>query len=78
MTLLGLQRFLGQQFQEYLNGKYENMSEETRQRIEKVITELDYRPSRQAQFLNHRIPLLLVLPLVTFQIFTLHYLSKGF
>lgn len=36
----------------YLNGKYENMSEETRQRIEKVITELDYRPSRQAQFLK--------------------------
>lgn len=36
----------------YLNGKYENMSDKTRQRIEQVITELDYRPSRQARFLK--------------------------
>lgn len=36
----------------YLNGKYENMSQETRQRIEQVITELDYHPSRQARLLK--------------------------
>ena len=32
----------------YLNHKYENISAETRQRIEQVITELNYRPNREA------------------------------
>ena len=36
----------------YLNRKYENISEETRQRIEQVITELNYRPNRSAQRLK--------------------------
>ena len=33
----------------YLNHKYENISAETRGRIEQVIAELDYRPNRTAQ-----------------------------
>ncbi len=36
----------------YLNHKYENISAETRQRIEQVIAELDYRPNRTAQRLK--------------------------
>ncbi|EGE54182.1 LacI family DNA-binding transcriptional regulator [Streptococcus parauberis] len=36
----------------YLNGKYEGMSEATRNRIQEVIEELDYRPSRQARALK--------------------------
>ena len=36
----------------YLNHKYENISEETRRRIERVIGELDYRPNRSAQRLK--------------------------
>ena len=36
----------------YLNHKYENISAETRQRIEQVITELNYRPNRSAQRLK--------------------------
>ena len=36
----------------YLNHKYENISEETRRRIERVIEELDYRPNRSAQRLK--------------------------
>lgn len=36
----------------YLNGKYSNMSEETRERIASVIEGLDYRPNRTAQRLK--------------------------
>lgn len=36
----------------YLNGKYDGMSEATRNRIQEVIEELDYRPSRQARALK--------------------------
>lgn len=36
----------------YLNGRYENMSEETRQRIAQVIAELDYRPNNLARGLK--------------------------
>ena len=36
----------------YLNHKYENISAETRQRIEQVIAELNYRPNRTAQRLK--------------------------
>jgi LacI family kdg operon repressor len=36
----------------YLNHKYENISAETRQRIEQVITDLNYRPNRTAQRLK--------------------------
>ena len=36
----------------YLNHKYENISAETRKRIEQVITDLDYRPNRSAQRLK--------------------------
>ena len=36
----------------YLNHKFENISAETRQRIQQVITELDYRPNRSAQRLK--------------------------
>ncbi len=36
----------------FLNGKYANMSDETRERIQRVITELDYRPNRSAQRLK--------------------------
>ena len=38
----------------YLNGKYEKMSEETRQRIEKVISENNYQPSSIARSLNFK------------------------
>lgn len=38
----------------FLNGHYGNMSQETKHRIEKVIKELDYRPSRQAQALKSK------------------------
>lgn len=38
----------------FLNHKYENISEETRGRIERVIRELDYRPNRSAQRLKAR------------------------
>jgi LacI family kdg operon repressor len=38
----------------YLNKKYEYMSEKTKKKIEKVIDELDYRPSKQAQFLKSK------------------------
>lgn len=36
----------------YLNGKYEFMSEDTRNKIEKIIKELDYRPSNIARSLK--------------------------
>lgn len=36
----------------YLNGKFENMSDETRAKIEQHIKELDYRPNRQAQLMK--------------------------
>jgi len=36
----------------YLNGKYEYMSVETKERIEKVIEELNYRPSNIARSLK--------------------------
>lgn len=36
----------------YLNGKYEKMSKETRERIERVIRETDYKPSVVARSLN--------------------------
>jgi len=36
----------------YLNGKFENISAETRERIRQVIEELDYRPNRSAQRLK--------------------------
>lgn len=36
----------------FLNGKYANMSDETRARIQAVIAELDYRPNRSAQRLK--------------------------
>ena len=36
----------------FLNHKYENISEETRRRIERVIEELDYHPNRSAQRLK--------------------------
>ena len=36
----------------YLNHKYENISAETRQHIEQVIAELNYRPNRSAQRLK--------------------------
>lgn len=38
----------------YLNGKFENISAETRERIRVVIQELDYRPNRTAQRLKAR------------------------
>lgn len=38
----------------YLNGKYEYMSAETKERIEKVIEELDYRPSNIARSLKSK------------------------
>lgn len=36
----------------YLNGKYGNMSAQTRERIEQVVTGLDYHPNRTAQRLK--------------------------
>lgn len=36
----------------FLNGKYENMSDETRERIRQVIAEVDYHPNRSAQRLK--------------------------
>lgn len=36
----------------YLNGKYDNMSAETRERIAAVVQDLDYRPNRAAQRLK--------------------------
>ncbi|WP_170924885.1 LacI family DNA-binding transcriptional regulator [Candidatus Enterococcus clewellii] len=38
----------------YLNGKYNHMSEKTKKKIELVIAELDYRPSKQAQQLKSK------------------------
>ncbi|MGT2711447.1 LacI family DNA-binding transcriptional regulator [Streptococcus oriscaviae] len=38
----------------YLNGKYEKMSKETRERIERVIRETDYKPSLVARSLNSK------------------------
>jgi len=38
----------------YLNGRYEFLSEETRERIRKVIEELNYRPNRVAQRLKSK------------------------
>ncbi|HFI0586667.1 TPA: LacI family DNA-binding transcriptional regulator [Streptococcus suis] len=38
----------------YLNGKYEKMSKETRERIERVIRETDYKPSVVARSLNSK------------------------
>ena len=39
----------------YLNGKYERMSEATRQRIEAAIRKTDYRPSMVARSLNFKL-----------------------
>ena len=36
----------------FLNGKYENMSAETREHIRRVIAEVDYHPNRSAQQLK--------------------------
>lgn len=36
----------------FLNGKYENMSAETREHIRRVIAEVDYHPNRSAQRLK--------------------------
>ena len=36
----------------FLNGKYENMSEETKEHIRRVIAEVDYHPNRSAQRLK--------------------------
>ncbi|MBL1226033.1 LacI family DNA-binding transcriptional regulator [Enterococcus sp. BWR-S5] len=38
----------------YLNGKYNHMSEKTKKKIEQVIAELEYRPSKQAQQLKSK------------------------
>lgn len=38
----------------YLNGRFGNMSKETKNRIEEVIAELNYRPNRQAQALKSK------------------------
>ncbi|GCF95014.1 HTH-type transcriptional regulator KdgR [Enterococcus florum] len=38
----------------FLNGRYGNMSQETKEKIAKVIKELNYRPSRQAQALKSK------------------------
>lgn len=38
----------------FLNGKYENMSEETKERISSAIAELNYHPDRSAQRLKAR------------------------
>lgn len=38
----------------YLNGKYEKMSEETRQRIEKAIEKTGYQPSMVARSMNYK------------------------
>ncbi|HCM88461.1 MULTISPECIES: LacI family DNA-binding transcriptional regulator [Vagococcus] len=38
----------------YLNGHFGNMSSETKDRIEQVISELNYRPNRQAQALKSK------------------------
>ncbi|MDT2613571.1 LacI family DNA-binding transcriptional regulator [Enterococcus dongliensis] len=38
----------------YLNGRYDNMSLKTKERINQIIEELDYRPSKQAQGLKLR------------------------
>lgn len=38
----------------FLNNNYKNMSQETKERIAKVIQELNYRPSRQAQALKSK------------------------
>ena len=38
----------------YLNGKYGNMSLKTKEKINQIIQELDYRPSKQAQGLKLR------------------------
>ena len=36
----------------FLNGKFENMSEETKEHIRRVIAEVDYHPNRSAQRLK--------------------------
>lgn len=38
----------------YLNGRYGNMSAQTKEKIKNIIEELDYRPSKQAQGLKLR------------------------
>lgn len=38
----------------YLNGKYEFMSKETRERIEHIIDELEYRPNSMARSLKNQ------------------------
>ncbi|MGX7024618.1 LacI family DNA-binding transcriptional regulator [Vagococcus hydrophili] len=38
----------------YLNGRFGNMSAETKDRIEQVISDLNYRPNRQAQALKSK------------------------
>ncbi|MFH0349709.1 LacI family DNA-binding transcriptional regulator [Leuconostoc citreum] len=38
----------------FLNGKFDNMSANTRSRIEATIARLDYHPNRQAQSLKAR------------------------
>ncbi|MGO2977982.1 MAG: LacI family DNA-binding transcriptional regulator [Leuconostoc mesenteroides] len=43
----------------FLNGKFDNMSEATKERITETIAELDYHPSRQAQALKAKNSLLI-------------------
>ncbi len=43
----------------FLNGKFDNMSEATKERIAETIAELDYHPSRQAQALKAKNSLLI-------------------
>ncbi|MGX6977970.1 LacI family DNA-binding transcriptional regulator [Vagococcus elongatus] len=38
----------------YLNGRFGNMSKETKERIKEVIAEMNYRPSKQAQALKSK------------------------
>ena len=39
---------------QYINGNHQKMSVDTRKKIKNAIEELNYRPSRQAQFLTTR------------------------
>ncbi len=38
----------------YLNGRYNNMSEEVRQRLERIVKEMDYRPNNLARSLRSK------------------------
>ena len=39
---------------QYINGNHQKMSADTREKIKKAIEKLNYRPSKQAQFLTTR------------------------